>query len=135
MIPSIRVLLVCTQLKSVRYITNPAQKLKRTPKKGKQLTMQSRFLDACRRKPVDAAPVWLMRQAGRYMAEYRALREKYSILELIKTPELAAEVTMQPINAFDLDAAIIFADIPSDPPDTKKTRSRCAAECATKAFE
>jgi len=73
--------------------------------------MQSRFLDACRRKPVDAAPVWLMRQAGRYMAEYRALREKYSILELIKTPELAAEVTMQPINAFDLDAAIIFADI------------------------
>ncbi len=52
-----------------------------------------------------------MRQAGRYMAEYRALRERYTILELIKTPELACEVTMQPINAFDLDAAIIFADI------------------------
>jgi uroporphyrinogen decarboxylase len=52
-----------------------------------------------------------MRQAGRYMAEYRALRQKYSILEIIKTPELAVEVTMQPINAFDLDAAIIFADI------------------------
>jgi uroporphyrinogen decarboxylase len=70
-----------------------------------------RFLNACCREPVDATPIWLMRQAGRYMAEYRALREKYSILEIIKTPELATEVTMQPINAFDLDAAIIFADI------------------------
>jgi uroporphyrinogen decarboxylase len=72
---------------------------------------QSRFLKACRREAVDATPIWLMRQAGRYMAEYRALREKYTILELIKTPELACEVTMQPIHAFDLDAAIIFADI------------------------
>ena len=71
----------------------------------------SRFLSACRREPVDATPVWLMRQAGRYMPEYRALREKNTILELIKHPELACEVTMQPINAFDLDAAIIFADI------------------------
>ena len=71
----------------------------------------SRLLRACRREPVDATPLWLMRQAGRYMAEYRALREKYTILELIKSPELAFEVTMQPINAFDLDAAIIFADI------------------------
>jgi uroporphyrinogen decarboxylase len=71
----------------------------------------SRFLRACRREPVDATPVWLMRQAGRYMAEYRALREKYTILEMIKTPELALQVTMQPMNAFALDAAIIFADI------------------------
>jgi uroporphyrinogen decarboxylase len=71
----------------------------------------SRFLRACRRESVDATPIWLMRQAGRYMVEYRTLREKYTILELIKTPELAFEVTMQPINAFDLDAAIIFADI------------------------
>ena len=71
----------------------------------------SRFLRACRQEPVDATPIWLMRQAGRYMSEYRALREKYSILQIIKTPELACEVTMQPINAFDLDAAIIFADI------------------------
>lgn len=70
-----------------------------------------RFLRACRRQPVDATPVWLMRQAGRYMAEYRALREKYGILDLIRTPELAVEVTLQPVNAFDLDAAIIFADI------------------------
>ncbi|MCB9121662.1 MAG: uroporphyrinogen decarboxylase [Caldilinea sp.] len=70
-----------------------------------------RFLAACRREAVDATPVWLMRQAGRYMAEYRALRQHHTILELIKAPELACEVTMQPINAFDLDAAIIFADI------------------------
>ncbi|GAB4569651.1 MAG: uroporphyrinogen decarboxylase [Anaerolineae bacterium] len=72
---------------------------------------QSRFLKAVRREPVDATPIWLMRQAGRYMAEYRELRKSYGILELIKTPELACEVTLQPINAFDLDAAIIFADI------------------------
>lgn len=75
------------------------------------MTHDSRFLRACHRQPVDATPIWLMRQAGRYMPEYRALREKYSILDIIKTPELACEVTMQPINAFDLDAAIIFADI------------------------
>jgi len=74
-------------------------------------SLNSRFLLACRRKPTDATPIWLMRQAGRYMAEYRALREKYSLLEIIKTPELACEVTLQPIKAFDLDAAIIFADI------------------------
>jgi uroporphyrinogen decarboxylase len=71
----------------------------------------SRFMKAVRREPVDATPIWLMRQAGRYMAEYRAVREKHTLLEIIKQPELACEVTMQPINAFDLDAAIIFADI------------------------
>ncbi|MFU8774114.1 MAG: uroporphyrinogen decarboxylase family protein, partial [Anaerolineales bacterium] len=71
----------------------------------------SRFLRACQRLPVDATPIWLMRQAGRYMAEYRALRQKFSMLELIQNPELAAEVTLQPLAAFDLDAAIIFADI------------------------
>jgi uroporphyrinogen decarboxylase len=69
------------------------------------------FLKACRREPVDRVPVWLMRQAGRYMPEYRALRAGRSILELCRSPELAAEVTLQPINRFDLDAAIIFADI------------------------
>lgn len=72
---------------------------------------EHRFLKACRGEPVDTTPIWLMRQAGRYMVEYRTLREKYSILEIIKTPDLAVEVTMQPINAFNLDAAIIFADI------------------------
>jgi uroporphyrinogen decarboxylase len=71
----------------------------------------SRFLRACRREPVDATPIWLMRQAGRYMPAYRALRERYGILDLIKQPVLACEVTMQPIEEFDLDAAIIFADI------------------------
>jgi uroporphyrinogen decarboxylase len=70
-----------------------------------------RFLKACRREPVDCTPVWFMRQAGRYMAEYRALRAKHSILDLCKTPELAAQVTLQPIDRFPLDAAIIFADI------------------------
>ncbi|GCE09619.1 uroporphyrinogen decarboxylase [Dictyobacter aurantiacus] len=73
--------------------------------------IQSRFLRACKRLPVDATPVWLMRQAGRYMEEYRALRTQHPILELIKQPDLAAEVTMQPIRAYNLDAAIIFADI------------------------
>ena len=71
----------------------------------------SRFLRACRRETVDVTPIWLMRQAGRYMPEYRRLREKHTLLELIKTPELAYEVTLQPMNVFALDAAIIFADI------------------------
>ena len=73
--------------------------------------MNERFLKACRREPVDCTPVWFMRQAGRYLAEYRGLRAKHSILELCKTPELAAQVTLQPIECFPLDAAIIFADI------------------------
>jgi uroporphyrinogen decarboxylase len=71
----------------------------------------SRFLRACRRAPVDHTPVWLMRQAGRYMSVYRDLRQHYGMLEIIKQPELSCQVTMQPIEAFDLDAAIIFADI------------------------
>ena len=73
--------------------------------------INDRFLRACRRQPVDRTPVWFMRQAGRYMAEYQAIRKKYSILEVCKNPELAAEVTLQPIERFSLDAAIIFADI------------------------
>ena len=70
-----------------------------------------RFLRACRREPVDRTPVWFMRQAGRYMAEYQAIRKNHSILDVCKIPELAAEVTLQPIERFPLDAAIIFADI------------------------
>ncbi len=70
-----------------------------------------RFLKACRREPVDRTPVWFMRQAGRYMKEYQRIRAKHGILDVCKTPELAAEVTLQPIERFALDAAIIFADI------------------------
>ena len=69
------------------------------------------FLRACRREPTDYTPIWLMRQAGRYMKEYRALRKKYSFLEMCKNPELATKVTLQPIEKFKLDAAIIFSDI------------------------
>ena len=75
------------------------------------MSQADRFLNACRKQEVDATPIWLMRQAGRYMQEYRDLRKQYDILELIKAPELATEVTMQPVNAFDVDAAIIFSDI------------------------
>ena len=73
--------------------------------------MNDRFLRACRREPVDRTPVWFMRQAGRYMADYRALREKHTMLEVCRTPELAVEVTLQPIRAFDFDAAILFSDL------------------------
>jgi uroporphyrinogen decarboxylase len=73
--------------------------------------MWDRFLRACRREAVDTTPVWFMRQAGRYMAEYRALRKKHSLIELCKTPELALEVTLQPVRALGVDAAILFADI------------------------
>ncbi|HEY7850969.1 MAG TPA: uroporphyrinogen decarboxylase [Ktedonobacterales bacterium] len=75
------------------------------------MTAESRFLKACRREPTDATPIWLMRQAGRYMPAYRKVREHHPLLTIIKTPELACEVTLQPIETFDLDAAIIFADI------------------------
>lgn len=69
------------------------------------------FLRACRGLETPYTPIWLMRQAGRYMAEYREIRGRYRMLDIINTPELTAEVTLQPLNAFPLDAAIIFADI------------------------
>lgn len=72
--------------------------------------MHDRFLRACRREPVDVTPVWFMRQAGRYMPEYRKLREKHTLLEICAQPELACEVTLQPMR-LGVDAAILFADI------------------------
>src|SRR5215472_13646841 len=71
----------------------------------------SRFVRACRCEPVDATPIWLMRQAGRYMAEYRAVRKHHSLLEICRTPGLAAEVTITAAEKLDVDAAIIFADL------------------------
>ena len=73
--------------------------------------MNDRFLRACRRKPVDKTPVWFMRQAGRYMSDYRALRERYSLLQICREPELAVAVTLQPVDVIDVDAAILFSDL------------------------
>src|SRR3989442_2945263 len=72
---------------------------------------QSRFVKACKAQPVDRTPVWFMRQAGRYMAEYRAVRKQHSLIEICKKPELAAEVTITAAEALGVDAAIIFADL------------------------
>lgn len=74
-------------------------------------SMNSRFLDACRRRPTDVRPVWFMRQAGRYLKQYREIRSKHGILEICKRPDLAAQVTLQPVEILDVDAAIIFADL------------------------
>ncbi len=75
------------------------------------MSRSDRFLTACHLGKPDCTPVWFMRQAGRYMPEYRRIREKYGLLEMFKSPELATEITLQPIKALSVDAAIIFADI------------------------
>src|SRR3984893_12688621 len=72
---------------------------------------QSRFVKACKAQPLDRTPVWFMRQAGRYMPEYRAVRKQYSLIEICKRPEVAAEVTITAAEALGVDAAIIFADL------------------------
>ena len=75
------------------------------------MSRADRYLKACKKESVDCTPVWIMRQAGRYLEEYRAVRAKHSFIEVCKTPELVVEITLQPIRRFELDAAIIFADI------------------------
>jgi uroporphyrinogen decarboxylase len=75
------------------------------------MSRADRYLNACRKENVDCTPVWIMRQAGRYLEEYRAVRAKHSFIEVCKTPELVVEITLQPVRRFDIDAAIIFADI------------------------
>ncbi len=76
------------------------------------MTSRERFLAACACTPLDRPPLWVMRQAGRYLPEYRALKEKSSFLQMVRTPALAAEVTLQPLRRFaGLDAAILFSDI------------------------
>jgi uroporphyrinogen decarboxylase len=75
------------------------------------MNSRERFLAACACAPLDRPPLWVMRQAGRYLPEYRALKDRHSFLEMAQTPELAAEVTLQPLRRFALDAAIIFSDI------------------------
>jgi len=75
------------------------------------MTASAAFLDACRRRPTAFTPIWLMRQAGRYMPEYRAMRARHGFLELCRNPQAAAEVTLQPVERLGVDAAILFADI------------------------
>src|SRR5437660_9322636 len=81
------------------------------PQAGQASPETSAFLRACRRQPADRVPVWFMRQAGRSLPEYRALRGDGPILQAIAKPELAAELTLQPVKRYGVDAAILFSDI------------------------
>lgn len=78
---------------------------------GKCMDSKERFLKACRQEPVDRPPVWMMRQAGRYLPEYRAIRRQKTTLQMMKDPETACEITLQPVNLVGVDAAILYSDI------------------------
>jgi uroporphyrinogen decarboxylase len=109
----------CTRAigKGVRAGLNPTGRMKCDMEKGnpnsatESLLDGNRFIRACLRKPVDRTPVWFLRQAGRYMPEYRAVRKHHSLIEICKKPELAAEVTITAAEKLGVDAAIIFADL------------------------
>src|SRR5271167_2296504 len=89
----------------------PASLIKSAADSDPSLTPGSRFVRACLKRPVDRTPVWFLRQAGRYMPEYQAVRRHHTLLEICKHPQLAAEVTITAAEKLDVDAAIIFADI------------------------
>ncbi len=89
----------------------PAIENRESKIENSRMTSRDRFLSACTCTPLDRPPLWIMRQAGRYLPEYRALKAKSSFLEMVRTPALAAEVTLQPLRRFALDAAILFSDI------------------------
>src|SRR5690242_13394933 len=100
-----------TQSKRLSRVLMSGHRRRRNGTTMRLASMNSRFLDACRRRPTDVRPVWFMRQAGRYLKQYREIRAKHSILEMCKRPDLAATVTLQPVEILDVDAAIIFADL------------------------
>src|SRR2546429_8350684 len=102
---------VASAAKKLSASRQPAVKVPETESPKLIGTNRDRLLSACQCLPVDRPPIWLMRQAGRALPEYRALKEKSSFLELVQTPELAAEATLQPVRRFGMDAAILFSDI------------------------
>ncbi len=93
------------------YIHLPTRNTESRVFASETLTGGSRFVRACLRQPVDCTPVWFLRQAGRYMPEYQAVRREHSLVEICKSPALAAEVTITAAEKLDVDAAIIFADL------------------------